>query len=192
MLNATSAQSSFLLARQSPTRRLLWVSLALAALLLAAIVVAVGSGSSDIAYSDVVRILLGTQDGSIPDSQITIVHQVRLPRVIAAVFIGAALAVSGAVMQGIFRNPLAESGILGVTVGGSLGAVIAFSTGTVDRERSLVSVPDNDDSSSKDIPNGSSSAFAVDPDESASLPFSAESITSSFPPSCTYCSNRSI
>jgi iron complex transport system permease protein len=129
MASSATAQQAFLLARQSPTRRLLWVSLALAVILTLAVVIAVGSGSSSIPYGDVVRILLGTQDANIPGSQITIVQQVRLPRVIAAVFIGAALAVSGAVMQGIFRNPLAESGILGVTVGGSLGAVIAFSTG---------------------------------------------------------------
>jgi iron complex transport system permease protein len=130
MLKATAAQqTTFLLARQTPGQRLLWVSLALTIMLMVAVVIAVGSGSSRIAYEDVMRILLGSLDASIPDSQITIVHQVRLPRVIAAVFIGAALAVSGAVMQGIFRNPLAESGILGVTVGGSLGAVFAFSTG---------------------------------------------------------------
>lgn len=133
MLNATTAQSTFLLARQSPARRLLWVSLALGALLLLASVIAVGSGSSNIPYSDVTTILLHALglplDSHIPDSQITIVHQVRLPRVMAALFIGAALAAAGAVMQGIFRNPLAEAGVLGVTVGGSLGAVIAFTTG---------------------------------------------------------------
>jgi len=129
MLKAAAQEPTFLLARQTPAQRLVVMSLALAALLALAVVIAVGSGSSRIPYEDVVHILLGAQDASIPDSQITIVQQVRLPRVIAAVFIGAALAVSGAVMQGIFRNPLAESGILGVTVGGSLGAVFAFSTG---------------------------------------------------------------
>jgi iron complex transport system permease protein len=132
-VQATAQQPTFLLARQSPVQRLLWITVGLALILLLATVIAVGSGSARIPYDDVTRILLyglGTPLGAdIPDSQITIVHQVRLPRVIAAIFIGAALAVAGAVMQGIFRNPLADPGILGVSVGGSLGAIIAFSTG---------------------------------------------------------------
>ncbi len=52
-----------------------------------------------------------------------IVYDIRLPRVILGVLIGAALAVSGAVMQGLFRNPLADPGIVGVSNGASLGAV---------------------------------------------------------------------
>ena len=52
-----------------------------------------------------------------------IVYDVRLPRVVLGALIGAALAVSGAVMQGLFRNPLADPGIVGVSSGASLGAV---------------------------------------------------------------------
>jgi iron complex transport system permease protein len=50
-------------------------------------------------------------------------QDIRLPRVILGVLIGAALAVSGAVMQGLFRNPLADPGLVGVSAGASLGAV---------------------------------------------------------------------
>ncbi|OQM77526.1 FecCD family ABC transporter permease [Manganibacter manganicus] len=52
-----------------------------------------------------------------------IVYDIRLPRVMMGVLVGAALAVSGAVMQGLFRNPLADPGLIGVSAGASLGAV---------------------------------------------------------------------
>ncbi|MCH4272155.1 iron chelate uptake ABC transporter family permease subunit [Kerstersia gyiorum] len=51
---------------------------------------------------------------------------IRLPRVLFALLAGAALAVSGAVMQALFRNPLAEPGLVGISAGGSLGAVGAI------------------------------------------------------------------
>jgi heme transport system permease protein len=56
---------------------------------------------------------------------------IRLPRTLLAVFVGASLAVSGALMQGLFRNPLADPGLLGVSSGAALGAVstIALSGG---------------------------------------------------------------
>lgn len=55
-----------------------------------------------------------------------IVGQIRLPRLILAIAIGASLGLSGAVLQGLLRNPLAEPGLLGVTSGASLGAVISI------------------------------------------------------------------
>ena len=48
---------------------------------------------------------------------------IRAPRLVMGICVGSALAVSGAVMQGLFRNPLADPGILGVTSGASLGAI---------------------------------------------------------------------
>jgi iron complex transport system permease protein len=56
----------------------------------------------------------------------SIVNDVRLPRILVGLLVGAALSTSGATLQGIFRNPLADPAIIGVTVGGSLGAVIAI------------------------------------------------------------------
>jgi len=58
----------------------------------------------------------------------SIVHDIRLPREIAAAFVGAALAVSGAIMQGMTRNPLADPGLLGLTAGANtaLAITIAF------------------------------------------------------------------
>jgi iron complex transport system permease protein len=55
----------------------------------------------------------------------TIVMQLRLPRAVLALEVGAALGLSGAVLQGVTRNPLAEPGLLGVSLGAALGAVIA-------------------------------------------------------------------
>ncbi|MCL4765987.1 MAG: iron ABC transporter permease [Hyphomicrobiaceae bacterium] len=55
--------------------------------------------------------------------------EIRLPRALLGALVGAALAMSGAALQGYLRNPLAEPGLLGVTGGASLGAVIAIHTG---------------------------------------------------------------
>jgi iron complex transport system permease protein len=62
-----------------------------------------------------------------PDANLaaTIITQLRLPRAILALAVGAALGLSGAVLQGLTRNPLAEPGLLGVSAGAALGAVIA-------------------------------------------------------------------
>jgi iron complex transport system permease protein len=62
-----------------------------------------------------------------PDENLaaTIVTQLRLPRAVLALEVGAALGLAGAVLQGVTRNPLAEPGLLGVSAGAALGAVIA-------------------------------------------------------------------
>ena len=62
------------------------------------------------------------------NEQISIIRDIRLPREIAAVFVGAALSVSGAIMQGMTRNPLADPGLLGLTSGANaaLAVTIAF------------------------------------------------------------------
>ncbi len=70
---------------------------------------------------------LGQADAS--NTEQAIIASIRLPRIVLALIVGAALGVSGAVMQGLFRNPMADPGIIGVSTGGALGAVIAISTG---------------------------------------------------------------
>jgi len=55
--------------------------------------------------------------------------EVRLPRIVLAITVGAALALSGAVMQALFRNPLAEPGLIGISLGGAAGAVAAIVLG---------------------------------------------------------------
>jgi len=71
---------------------------------------------------DVVKGILGQSD----PITVTIIHDIRLPRVLAAWFAGAALGASGAALQGLLRNPLADPGILGVSSTASLGAVITL------------------------------------------------------------------
>ena len=59
----------------------------------------------------------------------TIVYLIRLPRVLAAALVGASLALAGTMMQGLFRNPLADAGLIGVSSGGALGGALAISSG---------------------------------------------------------------
>lgn len=59
-----------------------------------------------------------------------IVTEIRLPRVALGILIGASLAVSGAVMQGLFRNPLADPGLVGVSAGAGLGAIVVIVLGS--------------------------------------------------------------
>jgi iron complex transport system permease protein len=65
---------------------------------------------------------------SAPDNELAsqIVWQLRLPRLVLALEVGAVLGLSGAVLQGVTRNPLAEPGLLGVSAGAALGAVVAI------------------------------------------------------------------
>jgi iron complex transport system permease protein len=62
-----------------------------------------------------------------------IVWNIRLPRVIVGAVVGGGLAVAGCLMQGLFHNPMAAPGILGISSGGALGAVLAFTLGFAQR-----------------------------------------------------------
>lgn len=79
-------------------------------------------GSTPLAPIRVIAALFG--GGDIADR--LVVWEIRMPRAIAAFVVGAALAASGAALQGLLRNPLAEPGVLGVSASASLGAVIAL------------------------------------------------------------------
>ena len=57
-----------------------------------------------------------------------VVMEIRLPRVLAAMGVGAALATAGACLQGLFRNPLADPGLIGVSSGGAIGSILAISS----------------------------------------------------------------
>lgn len=92
-------------------------------LLLGALMLAsLNFGYVDIAQSDLVRAAFGLSDPSIN----MIVQQLRMPRMILAVMVGMSLGASGAILQGLLHNPLAEPGTLGITGAASLGAVIAI------------------------------------------------------------------
>lgn len=118
---------------QLPSRRLPLISIYIMLLLLlfAVIVLAVSLGSTAIPISTIARVLLnGT--GIIhfaPDwdpSIELIVWQIRMPGVIGAALVGAALAVAGALFQGLLRNPLADPFLIGTSSGAALGATLSF------------------------------------------------------------------
>ncbi|GGG06047.1 FecCD family ABC transporter permease [Paenibacillus abyssi] len=110
-------------------RRMVWVVSILGMLCIAAMIISTGIGSQYISPLDVLKALLGKAE---PMEQV-IVEKLRLPRIVIAVLVGASLAVAGAVLQGIIRNPLASPDVTGITEGASLGAVlfIFLFTGTV-------------------------------------------------------------
>ena len=58
-----------------------------------------------------------------------VVEQLRLPRIVVAALVGMALGIAGATMQGLFRNPMADPGIIGVSAGGAAGAVLSIALG---------------------------------------------------------------
>jgi iron complex transport system permease protein len=92
-------------------------------------ILTVGAGSVSIPAREVVAVLLGR--GATDPAWETIVRQVRLPRAITAVLAGAGLGVGGLQMQTLFRNPLADPFILGISSGASLGvALVVLVVGT--------------------------------------------------------------
>jgi iron complex transport system permease protein len=94
----------------------------LAGLLVAAMAVSLLAGRAPLSVADLVRGLGGPPD----DLARLVLLELRAPRTLLAVLVGAALGLSGAVLQGLLRNPLAEPGLLGVSGGAALGAVIAI------------------------------------------------------------------
>lgn len=105
-------------------RRVPLVALVIAALALLVLVVSISYGQYNMSIGDVVQTLLGLNRDH-PDYRnfALVVHTFRLPRIVLAFLVGAALAVSGTVMQGITRNPLADPFLLGVSGGAGLVAV---------------------------------------------------------------------
>lgn len=106
----------------------------LTAALAAVAVASLGMGAVDIPAGDVLAVLadrlLGIETGVAVDPQhAEVLWAIRLPRVVLAILVGAALGIAGAALQGIFRNPLADPGVVGASAGASLGASIAIVLG---------------------------------------------------------------
>ena len=100
----------------------------LAAALLASLLLGVAVGSVWISPWTSARVIgwklgFSGRPAGVPESTEVILLQLRLPRVVLAAVVGAALAASGAVFQGLFRNPLADPAIIGVSSGAALGAI---------------------------------------------------------------------
>ncbi|WP_371928367.1 FecCD family ABC transporter permease [Oceanicola sp. 502str15] len=105
-----------------------WLALwALAALLVLVSVASLGTGASGTSLLTALgQVLTGGEVGA---REALILFDIRLPRLAMGLLVGAALAVSGAVMQGLFRNPLADPGLVGVSAGAGLGAIAAIVLG---------------------------------------------------------------
>jgi iron complex transport system permease protein len=109
------------------SRGLVWIGL-LAALLVAAMAAAAIIGTYRVSLADVARVFaarLGA-DGPVDGVAASVVWNLRIPRILLACVVGAALASSGAVFQATFRNPLVEPYILGVSSGAAFGAALGL------------------------------------------------------------------
>jgi len=103
---------------------MLTISLLLVAVMLAGIY-SITVGPMNITMTDSIRSLLFRSDQQASAIHL-VIHDIRLPRTLLCLLIGAILALCGTAMQGLFRNPLAEPGIIGVSAGASLGAALAI------------------------------------------------------------------
>lgn len=102
-----------------------WLQVLLALILLAfTVTISLCIGAANTSIQDVYQAIVG-QDGG---KHYSILREIRFPRIIAAIFVGSALAVAGAIMQGVTRNPLADPGLLGLTAGANaaLALTMAF------------------------------------------------------------------
>ena len=118
-------------ARFPNRRRRVYAIIGLFAVAIVMIALATTIGSVKVPFLTTCRILLSQLPlvNIVPDwagSTETIILDIRLPRVIMAGFVGAALAIAGATYQGLFRNPLADPYLIGVAQGAALGAVIGL------------------------------------------------------------------
>jgi iron complex transport system permease protein len=103
---------------------------------------AISAGSLNIPISEIIRTIIGNGESQ---SQ-AVIMGIRLPRVMAAILVGAALAISGAVMQCVLQNPLASASTLGVSQGAAFGAalgIIVFGGGVVQSSSAATAVAIN-------------------------------------------------
>jgi len=110
-----------------------WSLMGLGIALSVTMVASIGTGPMDISLSQSLQALLTgfgvLTEETIPAHITSIIETIRLPRTVLAMLVGAALAVSGAALQGLFRNPLADPGLIGVSGGASLAAVAVIVLG---------------------------------------------------------------
>lgn len=121
-------------------KKLILIIVILATILVA--LFAVSAGSLSIPVSEVIKTIFGKGEAQ---SQ-TVIWSIRLPRVTAAIIVGATLAVSGAVMQCVLQNPLASASTLGVSQGAAFGAalgIIVFGGGVVNSDSAATAITIN-------------------------------------------------
>lgn len=116
-MNSVLAEQAYVRPRRSFP--LVW----LGALLLLVAIGGMASGAMPLSAREVIGALWRWLTGSTAQADDAVVLMLRLPRVLMATLVGASLACSGATMQGLFRNPLVEPGLVGVSAGAALGAI---------------------------------------------------------------------
>lgn len=106
------------------------LSLIVATVLIAIVAASVGPFNVPFTHTATTLLdLIGIGESTAKPTEQAIIQSIRLPRIFLAFIVGAALGISGGIMQGLFRNSMADPGIIGVSSGGATGAVIAISTG---------------------------------------------------------------
>lgn len=104
------------------------VLIAGAALLVTSMLLSLAVGPTGITLTALPRALVSLLAGQ-SSAETLVLLQIRVPRMLLAMFVGSALALSGAMMQGLFRNPLADPGLIGVSSGAALAAVATIAMG---------------------------------------------------------------
>ncbi|MFD0144293.1 MULTISPECIES: FecCD family ABC transporter permease [unclassified Streptomyces] len=118
--------------RVAPRGRAAALTLVLAVALAALALLSAGIGAYEIPLGDVlasVQHRLGLGGHALERSAESVLWNIRLPRVVLALLVGASLGCAGALMQGVFGNPLAEPGVIGISAGAAVGAVGAIALG---------------------------------------------------------------
>jgi iron complex transport system permease protein len=113
----------------SAPSKALYKTALLVVLTVCTVLLAVGLGSVPISPAETIRAIGHGLSGAALEGNDVIIWQLRLPRVALGLLVGAALGVSGAAFQGVFRNPLADPYLMGVASGAGLGATLAISLG---------------------------------------------------------------
>lgn len=123
-------QVSFLLEKRS-----IWMMVMMLILLLTAFVLTAGAGEVYVNPIEVSKVLLGLDANEFVE---LVVESFRLPRMIIAVLVGMLLALSGSILQGIIRNPLASPDLLGVTGGASVAVVLFLGVFSTPKTNALI------------------------------------------------------
>ena len=95
-------------------------------LFLAMAVLSISVGYVPLPFADLVSGLSGGSDGTAPSTAALIVQEIRLPRMLLGALVGISLGLSGAALQGLLRNPLAEPGLVGASSAAAFGAALVF------------------------------------------------------------------
>ncbi|MCS4481566.1 iron ABC transporter permease [Clostridium botulinum] len=110
---------------------------ALTLLLFVAIIISINLGKMNLAPNEVLNVILGKGT----DKQNLIVFEFRLPRIVLSILVGIGMAISGCILQALFRNDLADPGILGISSGSGLFILIYISIFSVKGIPSAIALP---------------------------------------------------